>query len=571
MSLPDVSAALRREDGDTSFLAEAALLSAGPRAFLRAIERLLLYLGYDDIRNIDGPGDEGGDILAHRLGLRWVFQSKWTTGRTIAKDAVRQVDAAKTFYGADRAVVVTNARPGRAAIAHRQRLLSVGVRIDFWDAPVLAKFANRIIPRYVPGRFEPYPYQAEAISAALRALETTSRAMAILATGLGKTVVAGEVVHDHVSARSDAEVLVVAHTKDLVRQLERAMWRHLPRDVPTRLLTGDDRSPSPLGVTCATVESALRALQRGWRPTFVVVDEAHHVAESGMFEQLLALAPETPRLGMTATPWRGDRYDIAEAFGEPVFRMGIADGMAAGFLSQMDYRLYLDQIDWDAVREASEHGLSLGDLNHRLFLPQRDEAVLEKLRAAWNQTLEPRAIVFCRTIDHAEELAQELREEGWRRAECVSSRQNHRERDILMSQFRDGRVPIVTTVDLLNEGVDVPDVNLICFLRVTHSRRIFVQQLGRGLRLRDGKEKVTVLDFVSDIRRIRATLDLRTALERLEPDEIERLRLERSTISFSNPEIGSFLEEWIRDAASLEDTADEVRLQFPEVPGWSRD
>ena len=138
-----------------------------------------------------------------------------------------------------------------------------------------------------------------------------------------------------------------------------------------------------------------------------------------------------------------------------------------------------------------------------------------------------------------------------------------------MSEFRDGRVPIVATVDLLNEGVDVPDVNIICFLRVTHSRRIFVQQLGRGLRLRDGKERVTVLDFVSDLRRIKATIDLKRALERLPEDEIERLRLQDSSeITFSNPDVGSFLEEWLKDAASLEDADEEVKLQFPYVPGW---
>src|SRR5207302_7825593 len=116
--------------------------------------------------------------------------------------------------------------------------------------------------------------------------------------------------------------------------------------------------------------------------------------------------------------------------------------------------------------------------------------------------------------------------------------------------------------------VDVPDVNIICFLRVTHSRRIFVQQLGRGLRIREGKDKVTVLDYVSDIRRIKATLDLRRALERLPEDEIERVRLPASTVDFSNPEIGSFLEEWLKDSASLEDADEDVRLQFPYVPAW---
>lgn len=191
------------------------------------------------------------------------------------------------------------------------------------------------------------------------------------------------------------------------------------------------------------------------------------------------------------------------------------------------------------------------------------------MQEVWSRTPAPRGVVFCRTIAHAEEFAQLLREAGWRRSECLNSRQSRRERNILMSEFRDGRVPIVTTVDLLNEGVDVPDVNIICFLRVTHSRRIFVQQLGRGLRLREGKDSVVALDFVSDVRRIKATLDLKRALERLPDEEIERLHLAGSSISFSNPQVGTFLEEWLKDAASLEDADEEVKLQFPDVPAWA--
>ena len=535
---------------------------------MRAIERLLRHLGFDDIRNIDGSGDEGGDILAYRRGLRWVFQCKWTRGRTISDDAVREVDAAKTFYVCDRAVVATNARPGRKAVEHRNRLLSVGVKVDFWEQNALAKFGDEVAPGYATARFEPRPYQRDAIQAAETALAKNGRAFVILATGLGKTVVAGELIHEHLAAHPGSDALVVAHTKDLVRQLERAVWRHLPKTVMTTILTGDDKPPRLEGVVAATVESALKAVSGGWKPSFVTVDEAHHVGETGMFQRLLDQLDGVPRLAMTATPWRGDKYDISGVFGEPVFRMGIAEGMASGYLSQVDYRLFLDELDWEAVREASEYGLTLGDLNHRLFLPQRDEAVIDTLRATWARTRDPRAVVFCRTIDHAEEFSQLLREAGWRRSECVNSRQSRRERNILMSEFRDGRVPIVTTVDLLNEGVDVPDVNIICFLRVTHSRRIFVQQLGRGLRLVEGKERVTVLDFVSDLRRIKATLDLKRALERVPEDEIERLLLDGSDISFSNSEVGSFLEEWLKDAASLEDADEEVRLQFPHVPGW---
>lgn len=551
-----------------TFLSASRLLAAGPRAFTRSTERLLWHLGFDDVRNIDGPGDEGGDILAYRRGLRWVFQCKWTTGVTIGEDAVRDVDAAKAFYGTERAVVVTNARPGRKAIQRRNLLLSVGVKIDFWDAPILKRFAREVIPDYVPGRYEPHPYQRKAIEAIVESISETNRALLIMATGLGKTVVGGEVIEWYLQRNPDADVLIVAHVKELIRQLEHAMWRHLPKTVPTQALTGEDKPASLRGVTCATVESAFSAIEDGWRPSLVMVDEAHHVSEEGMFQRLLDALAEVPILGTTATPWRGDGYDITRRFGQPVFKMGIADGMAAGFLAHVDYRLFVDEIDWVVVAEASERGLSVKDLNQRLFLPQRDEAIVDSLREAWQRTIEPRAIVFCRTIDHAEEFAELLRGAGWRRASCINTRQTRRDRDLLMSEFRDGRVPIVTAVDIFNEGVDVPDVNILLFLRVTHSRRIFVQQLGRGLRLRPGKDRVQVLDFVSDIRRVAATLELQRALKRLESGEIEHLKLPQSTIEFSEPKIGSLMEEWIRDAASLEDANEEVRLQFPDVPGF---
>ena len=142
-----------------SFLSDSQLQALGPRRLLTTTERLLWHLGFDDVRNIDGPGDEGGDLLAHRRGARWVFQSKWTTSPTIDDKAVRQVDAAKAFYRADRAVVVTNARPGRVAVGHRQRLASVGVRVDIWDGDALTKFGDTTAPLHVPSQYTLRPYQ----------------------------------------------------------------------------------------------------------------------------------------------------------------------------------------------------------------------------------------------------------------------------------------------------------------------------------------------------------------------------------------------------------------------------
>jgi superfamily II DNA or RNA helicase len=200
-------------------------------------------------------------------------------------------------------------------------------------------------------------------------------------------------------------------------------------------------------------------------------------------------------MGVTATPWRGDDYDITNRFGPASYRVGIEAGMRKGYLSQVDYRLYVDNIDWSIVRSVSRHSYSLGELNSKLFIPQRDEAIRDELATVWGSVVRPRALVFCRTVEHAERMADILsRNARWSSALAVHAELHKRERLSRLLAFRSGNVPILTSVDILNEGVDVPDVNIICFARVTHSRRIFVQQLGRGLRLREGKDYVTVLD-----------------------------------------------------------------------------
>ena len=110
-----------------------------------------------------------------------------------------------------------------------------------------------------------------------------------------------------------------------------------------------------------------------------------------------------------------------------------------------------------------------------------------------------------------------------------------------MSRFRAGQLDVLTTVDLFNEGVDVPDVDLLIFMRATHSRRIFVQQLGRGLRVRAGRDKVVVLDFVTDLRRIAEVIQLDATVRSA---SVEQLGLGGRLIEFSNRSAGSFLREW---------------------------
>ena len=424
----------------------------------------------------------------------------------------------------------------------------------------------------IPAEYELRDYQKEAADRMSEDLGKTKRALLILATGLGKTVVGGEVIRRHLEENPGSRILVVAHMKELVEQLEKALWRHLDKSIMTQVLTGDNKPEEFEGVTVATVDSILGVVRMGWRPDLIMIDETHHVGESGMFAQLLDLCSDAKQFGMTATPWRGDKFDITSRFGPPSYQLGIAEGMARGYLARVDYRMFVDNLDWEFVRHASEHGYSIKELNKSLFLPQRDEEIVDQFRAAWREVNDPRAILFCQTIEHAERIANLLAgsDQSWRRAAYLHSQLPRRQRQVLLNAFRLGRVPIITCVDVFNEGVDVPDVNLIAFLRVTHSRRIFVQQLGRGLRLREGKESLKVLDFVTDVRRVAAGLDLRRSLDAMRGGATEELALPlsgSSQIVFSDETAGSLLDYWIQDAASLETSADEVRLQFPLASG----
>ncbi|MFJ9693152.1 DEAD/DEAH box helicase family protein [Kitasatospora sp. NPDC101183] len=543
------------------FLDAASLLDAGPLQFPRRIERLLWHLGFSDVSNIDGSGDEGGDILARHKGETWVIQCKWKRRGAVGADAVDEVARARDHYRAHHAVVVTNTRFSPDARQRVANLARLGPGILLWGGTDLTTSFDRVPRRF--GQVTLRPYQAEALQALTADLDASGRALLVLATGLGKTVVGGEVIAEHLRREPQDQVLVVAHAKDLVQQLERALWRHLPKEVSTRLLTGDTRPDDLSGLTCATVASALSAARFGYRPDLVVIDEAHHLGEEGQYDELLELLNSARHLGVTATPWRGDKHDITHQLGAPSFTLGIEEGMRRGYLAQVDYRLFVDDIDWDIVREASNHSYGLAELNAKLFLPQRDEAIRDELAATWATTLNPRAIVFCRTIEHAERLADMLRRTPlWSGALAIHAGLAKRERQNRLLAFRSGEVPILTAVDILNEGVDVPDVNILCFARVTHSRRIFVQQLGRGLRLREGKDRVAVLDFVSDLRRIAAALKLKRALGG--DGEIETLaRFTPSNIDFSDQKVATLMDEWIKDAASLETAYDEHRLQFP--------
>lgn len=548
------------------FLSPDRLVAGGPAGFTRTLERLLPLLGFTQVVNIDGANDQGGDLLAYYGRELVAIQVKWKQDPvlgSVSDEAVDEVSRAIDAYGGASGIVVTNGRFTKTARARIAALQEVGRSIKAWDGAALAKLARGAAE--LPPQVELRPYQTEAVERAWAALaeDGSGRALVYLATGLGKTVVAGSVVARQLERNPDSSVLVTAHSTDLIDQLEKSMWAFIPKDVPTQRIGDGDHRDDLSGVTFAVLPSAHAYVQGGFRPDLLVVDEVHHVGETGYYARMIETLDRVPRLGVTATPWRGDRFDIERTFGAPVVRMSIPDGINRGYLAQVDYRLLADNIDWDFVREASEHSYTIKDLNRRLFIPERDEAIRDRLAAVWNATRAPRGIVFCQTIEHAEALAELLRRSStWRGVETVHNGLTKRERQQALLRFRSGKTQLLTSVDLLNEGIDVPDVNIIVFARVTHSRRIFIQQLGRGLRLRTGKEKVVVLDCVSDLRRIAEVSEFRAQIE---AGESETLSISRSSFDFEDQSVAGLIEQWIADIGDLATASDVVRLEFPPI------
>ena len=173
----------------------------------------------------------------------------------------------------------------------------------------------------------------------------------------------------------------------------------------------------------------------------------------------------------------------------------------------------------------------------------------------------PRIAVFSPSRTHGERFANMLSSCGIPCAALSCGDKIETRRRLL--GFESGAYAAVTAVDVMNEGIDVPDVNILVFLRATHSRRIFVQQLGRGLRISDGKEKVIVLDFVSDIRRMAEVTEMSNE-GKVKGAEKEILFLKNGLVSFTNEKMGKFVNTWLEDVADLGDAEEGAKLTFPE-------
>ncbi|WP_225096269.1 DEAD/DEAH box helicase family protein [Streptomyces sp. CoH27] len=568
------------------------LAGTGWQAFERTVQRLLIARGYTGVQLVGASGDGGADVIGTLNGRRWLFQVKrWKT--PVGPEVIAQTISACRRYDADIPVVVSLNGFETSVRAQREHLAANGVPLQLWDRRALMRQAERIpinsLSQRLPEHYQLRSYQERAVNQSMGELVNGSRsALVVLATGLGKTFVAAEFYRRFHASRPSAKTLVLAHRNELVYQLEKSFWPMLPSSVSTVVWNGYERPDADAladtDIVFACVDSVASAAAAGRTlPEFglVIVDECHHLgtlAYNTILSEVSAGNGGAFLLGMTATPWRPDGKSLAQWFDYPIVDIDMVRGLREGYLANVDYRMFTDNIDWDGlVRGLSKPfpPLTPRGINRTLFIDEWDDAVVNRLAEVWLEQPNPRAIVFCGTIDHAERMAGRINALGFTNADVIASRTSGGKtvdiptRNRILWDFSDARIGVLCAVDVLNEGIDVPDVNIVVFQRVTHSRRIFVQQLGRGLRLAPGKDKVVVLDFVSDIRRFAAGLSLRDSLR--SPDTTTRDSRVKigSQVTFlraNSPDVAGaqFLREWLGDLEAVENAGEDSHiLRYP--------
>lgn len=345
------------------------------------------------------------------------------------------------------------------------------------------------------------PYQRIAVDAALKGLRSKlQRALVVLATGLGKTLTAAFIAKEFKAKR----VLFLVHTNFILTHAVDEFRMAFGEKTEMAVYNGMTKEGAENAqIVFATWQTMGRNLKRWAKNHFdlIIVDEAHHT-EAATYSPVVKYFTGS-KLGITATPDRADDADIRDIFGQEVANVSLEEAIARGWLPRIEYHVVADKsLDDDAlqeivreIREAHKR-FTMAEVNRRLFIRKRDEEI-----GKFIQGYPEKAVVFCANIKHAERMHRAIRSSAVFHSKTGNGQQETWGKNSqVLASLRVGIIRRVCAVNAFNEGVNVPDVGLVAFCRVTNAMTIFRQQLGRGLR--PGKKKLIVLDFVGNLERI---------------------------------------------------------------------
>ncbi|HEY8960758.1 MAG TPA: DEAD/DEAH box helicase family protein, partial [Luteolibacter sp.] len=362
---------------------------------------------------------------------------------------------------------------------------------------------------------DPHPFQQQILESLQTAREARGqfRNLVVAATGTGKTMVAA--FDYRAFARKHGcqpSLLYIAHRKEILQQAL-ISFRQVLRDGNFGGLLVDGQQASSMDHVFCSIQSfvskRLHETEGLDRWDFVVLDEAHH-AEAKSYDAILdAIRPQI-LLGLTATPERTDGTSVARHFDQPLAaEIRLPDALQDGLLCPFHYFAISDptadftRVTWRNGRyDEAELGKLIGSnkIRAQLVIDKLCEYLPDPYGSGDFDRKVVRGLGFCVSIEHAEFMAECFQQAGIPAASLTSKTASD-VRETMRGDLANGRIHFIFAVDVFNEGVDIPEVNCVLFLRPTESHVVYLQQLGRGLRKARDKDCLTVLDFVGQCRR----------------------------------------------------------------------
>ena len=329
--------------------------------------------------------------------------------------------------------------------------------------------------------------------------------LVVAATGTGKTVIAAFDFKRYREAHPDSHFLFIAHRQEILRQAMQT-FRIVLDDPNFGSIWDGNNEPSSYQHVFASKDTLRNRidtlkLSKDYYD-YMVVDEVHHIVAPTYVKLMTCFKPKI-LLGLTATPERtNEQEDITVFFdGHISAEIRLPAALNAGLLAPFHYYGIPDNVDLTEVKW-SGHGYDISELS-RIYTQNdfRTGLILKKMQEyIGNSRLhQVRALCFCVDKEHAKFMSAKFTLAGLRTA-VLTSDDNNYHRNLVKRQLQAGTINYLFVVDLFNEGVDIPEIDTILFLRPTESATVFLQQFGRGLRLHKGKDHLTVLDFVGHSR-----------------------------------------------------------------------
>ena len=338
-----------------------------------------------------------------------------------------------------------------------------------------------------PSRLTPNKMQRRALEA-LEVLHQRKeqRALLVSATGTGKTYLSAFDVLE----TKPQKVLFIAHRKRILEASKESFERVLGSRYTYSFYGGSDKAIS--SCTFAMVNTLNNHLE-DFNPhefDYIIIDEAHR-SGANSYRKILDHFKPSFFLGMTATPSRTDGYDVYALFNHIIaFRITLQNALDEDMLAPFHYFGIADlAIDDEAIDDVS--------LFSKLTSSERVDHITRKIEEYTVEKQDRRGLIFCNRNEEAAELSRMFNERGYRTV-SISGSTSDDERNRQIKRLEDGEIEYIFSVDILNEGVDIPTLNQIIMLRRTESAIVFVQQLGRGLRKAPNKDYTLVLDFIGN-------------------------------------------------------------------------